>query len=90
MAKYRPKRSLNTDGKLPCGRHIDDMNQIPDGITLTAKQQQFAEQHRATARGFCTDSHAVCLYRDQPHQTIRWILDGHGHLLETAAFTRAA
>jgi hypothetical protein len=66
------------------------MNEMPDGIRLTAKQQQFAEQHRATARGSCAANHAVCLYRDQPHQTTRWILDGRGHLLETTAFTRAA
>lgn len=58
--------------------------------TLTADQRRFAEQHHATAATYCADNRAICLYGHQPHQTIRWIVDNHGHLLETTAFSRAA
>jgi hypothetical protein len=77
---------LPTDGKAARRPHIAHMN----NHTLTADQRRFAEQHHATAATYCADNHAICLYDNQPYQTIRWIVNDRGRLLETTAFARAA
>lgn len=77
---------LDTEGNGASRPDSDRMNQI----TLTAEQQQFAEEHHATIGGYCTGNQAICLYGAQRHQTIRWIVDDHGILLEATAFKRSA
>jgi hypothetical protein len=81
---------LNTDGKPARRRDSASMIELVNEITLTAEQQQFAEQHDAISAAFCPDTRVVCLYRNQPHTTIRWIVDSYGQLLEMTAFERAA
>jgi hypothetical protein len=81
---------LTTDGKPARKRHIAFMIEPVNEITLTAEQQEFAEQHHAISAAFCPHTRVVCLYRNQPHTTIRWIVDSFGQLLETTAFERAA
>jgi hypothetical protein len=59
-------------------------------IRLTDEQQQFAERHHATVGGYCTGKHAICLYGNHHHHTIRWIVDDHGIVLEATTFKLAA
>jgi hypothetical protein len=53
---------------------------------LTSEQLQFADAHHATLSGYCADDSAVRLYRQQPGQTVRWIIDRSAHVLERTEF----
>jgi hypothetical protein len=65
------------------------MNEVIERITLTAPQRRFADEHRTSAGIYGADHSTVCLYRERPDETIRWIVDRRGRLLEKTAFKRA-
>jgi hypothetical protein len=54
---------------------INRMNDLPEEIRLTADQRQFVHDH-----------HGV--YSERPHETVRWIVNDHGLVLERDAFKR--
>jgi hypothetical protein len=53
---------------------------------LTLQQKRFADAHHATSSGRCAEESAVCLYREQPRETVRWIIDRSARVLERAEF----
>jgi hypothetical protein len=77
-----------TDCKLLRTADIDRMNNVSEDIRLTADQLQFAHEHRAAAEVYCADRRTVCVYSERPNETVRWIVDDHGRVLERYAFIR--
>jgi hypothetical protein len=55
-------------------------------VGLTLEQMRFADAHNATSSGLCADDHAVCLYREQPKETVRWTIDRRARVLERTEF----
>jgi hypothetical protein len=53
---------------------------------LTSEQMRFADAHHATSSVRCADESAVCLYREQPRQTVRWTIDRSARVLERSEF----
>lgn len=53
---------------------------------LTLEQMRFADAHHATSTRRCAQESDICLYREQPRETVRWIIDGSAHVLERTAF----
>ena len=54
---------------------------------LTPPQQRFAASAQATVGPHCVGD-AVCMYREVPNATIRWIVDADGNVLDLATFGR--
>lgn len=57
-------------------------------IRLTPKQDRFAEEHNATVGTRTSDDRSVCLYRDLPGRTVRWIVGPSGDVRDQTAFRR--
>ena len=55
-------------------------------VGLTSEQMRFAGAHHATSSGRCFDERAVCLYRQQPSETVRWTIDRRARVLERTEF----
>lgn len=53
---------------------------------LTLEQTRFADAHHATSSMRCAEKSAVCLYREQPSGTVRWIIDSSAHVLDRTQF----
>jgi hypothetical protein len=64
------------------------MNDVSEQIRLTDDQREFAHAHHAAAGVYCADRSTVCVYSERLHETVRWIIDGHGLVLERDAFRR--
>jgi len=67
-------------------RNIAVMTKPAEDTGLTAEQMQFAKAHHATSCAHCAEDFAVCLYREQPRETVRWIIDRDAYVLERAEF----
>lgn len=63
------------------------MTCLPE-IRLTPKQDRFAEEHNATVGTRTPDDQSVCLYRDLPGRTVRWIVGPSGDVRDETAFRR--
>lgn len=53
--------------------------------TLTNAQRRFADEVNAVIGSHC-DGDAICLYREIPRATIRWIVDADGNVLDLVSF----
>ena len=61
------------------------MSEATEGLGLSRKQQEFAERMDCRAVMRCVDQ-AVCFYRVVAHETIRWIVDADGSVLDWSVF----
>lgn len=64
---------------------LQNMETAQGHEVLTYAQAEFADEMHAWVGMHCTDD-AVCMYREERNTTIRWIIDGGGHVLDYAAF----
>jgi len=55
---------------------------------LSAAQRSFAERQRCEHEALRTSDDAVCLYREVPHATIRWIVDLQGSVRDHIVLRR--
>lgn len=60
------------------------MTETP-GLELTREQLEFAERMGCGTAALGVDR-SVCLYRVVEHETIRWIVDADGSLLDWTVF----
>lgn len=61
------------------------MSKGKDGQGLSTGQQEFAERMDCGTVMRCVDQ-SVCFYRVIAHETIRWIVDVDGAVLDWAVF----
>jgi hypothetical protein len=61
------------------------MSDRTGGLVLSYRQQEFAERMQCLQSTRCGD-HAVCFYRVIAQETIRWIVDADGAVLDWAVF----
>jgi hypothetical protein len=76
---------INTGSLQLRERDIDHMSTV-EQVWLTPEQARFAYEHDAGGRVRCPVDNVVSLYRVESQRTTRWIVDQHGHILESTEF----
>lgn len=66
---------------------ILSMESIIGQEALSPLQRRFAAEAQATVGPHCVGD-AVCMYREIPNATIRWIVDVDGNVLDLSTFGR--
>jgi hypothetical protein len=65
------------------------MTEGMDGTALSSGQREFADRMDCWTMTRCVDR-AVCFYRVIAHETVRWIVDVDGSVLDWAIFHSGA
>ena len=63
------------------------MTEGTDRVGLSDRQREFAERMDCRMAMRCVDE-SVCFYRVVAHETIRWIVDVHGSVLDWSVFNK--